>query len=200
MVLHLEKASEAEAYFDGIIKTTQGVKIKTIFSSCPSFNKNDEYRMYSEDAPIYVAFEDGRCLVIEYRYIDSLYVDFRSLNEEDAEMQKDQLIEDYFNCSVDVHGWSRNEKGETEVGKAERTEKISLTYDALVAVKFHRVSTAYGKWQNGNITEVLPTMEAFDEIKFVMQNGNSFTLCADSGAEGYVWVWSNEAKEETIPY
>ena len=67
-MLELSKASDAKSFFEDIIEKMRGIKISSIFSACPSFNNHSGYRSYSEDTPIYILFENGYALIIEYRF------------------------------------------------------------------------------------------------------------------------------------
>ena len=52
-----------------------------------------------------------------------------------------------------------------------------------------------------NIAILAPNEDTFDEIKFIMTNGNIFIICADDAyVDGYVMAWSTHAKEPTIQY
>lgn len=200
-MLELSTASAAKAYFNDIIAKMEGVKIKSVFSPSPFFNSHLGYREYEDDTPIYIVFENGQCLIIEYRFIDTLCVDFRPLNEEEEATLEKQLIKDYFNCSVDIHSWDKNDNGESVVGDMDRTETISLEYDTLVDTELRQVTEEYSKWIDGDIDSVSPTNETFDQIKFILGNGNTFVVCADDAeVDGYIMAWSTDAKESTIRY
>ena len=197
-MIELSNASEAKLYFEKIIKEMNGIKISSVFSLCPSFNNNIGYRRYREDTPVYIIFENGKCLIIEYRFIDSLCVELRSLNEEENELFEKALIKDFFNCTVDLHRYNNGENSEATYIKY-ATATISLEYDTLSSVELCPVTKDYEKWINGNIDYVAPTPQTFDEIKFKMSNGNTFILCADNAIfDGYVSVWSLDAKESSI--
>ena len=191
-MIELSNASKAKLYFENIIKEMNGVKICAVFSACPFFNNNSDFRRYEDDTPIYIIFENGQCLIIEYPFIDSLHVDFRPLNEDENELLKKALIKDFFNCSVDIND-SRYKAYETKI--------ISLEYDALSSIELRPVTDEYEKWIDGNIDYVAPNEDTFDEIKFKMSNGSTFIICADGAViDGYVMVGSTDAKESIIKY
>ena len=93
-MIKLSNAAEAKLYFENIIKKLNGVKICAVFSDSPLFNDNNGYRLYRDDTPIYIVFENGQCLIIDYRFIDALCVDFRPLNQCEKELlnEKNKLI------------------------------------------------------------------------------------------------------------
>ena len=192
----LSKASEAKKFFDDLIIKMYGIKIKRICSFCPSFNSHAGYRIYSDCSPIFIEFENEQYLIIEYPFIDSLRVEFQSMDAKEISDNQDQMIKDYFNCTVDIYN-SRN----GEVGDISRTEIISFEYDAVSAIDLRPVKGEYSKWIDGDIDYVPPSEETFDEIKFTMRNGNTFVICADDAyVDGYVMAWSTDAKESIIQY
>ena len=197
-LMELSKASEAKAYFNDLIENRRGIRIKFIFSANPFFSNSDGVRIYNDDTEVYVVFEDDQCLIVDYRFIDGLRVDFRLMNEEEKKLFNQQLIQDYFNSSIDIHAWVKNEDGEMVVGGVDRTETIALDYDILVAIELRAVKEEYSKWIDGSLDFVSPTEETFDQIKFIMSNGNTFTICAANAEEdGYVLTWSEDAKQKT---
>jgi hypothetical protein len=194
-------ASKAKIYFEEILKKMQNIKIRAVFSAGPFFSSNMGYRRYEDDAPIYVLFENNECLIIDYRFIDLLYIDFRPLNSKENALLEKVMIKDFFNCSVDIHRWDKNDKGESVVGAIDHTETISLEYEAISSIDLRPVTEEYEKWIDGDIDYVTPTEDTFDEIKFTMSNGNTFIICADHAyVDGYVMAWSTDAEESIIQY
>lgn len=51
---------EAEKYFCGVVEQMRGVKVKAVFSCCPSFGDYDGIRRYIEDNEIYILFENDK--------------------------------------------------------------------------------------------------------------------------------------------
>lgn len=195
-MVEFSKASEAIAYLNNIVKRMRGVKIKKIFSECPSFSTINGFRRYEDDTPLYILFENEQCLIINYRFIDEFCVDFRPLTEEEKGIWERQLIKDIFNCTTEIHAWAKNEVGELIVGEVDHTESISLEYDSLQSVDLRLVATEYSKWTSHGLDYVIPSAETFDEIKFTMNNGNTFMLCPeDADMDGYIMAWSVDAKE-----
>ena len=200
-VIKLSKMSEAKTFFEDLIKNVAGAKIKSISSSNPFFNSHRGYRKYEDKDSVYIVFENGQCLIIDYLFVDSLCVNFHPLTDEEKTDLENRSIKDFFNCSVDIHGWVKNDNGESVVGDVERTEIIALEYDSISSIELRSVTKEYLKWIDDDIDYVSPSNETFDQIKFVMSNGNTFVVCADDAdADGYVVVWSTEAKETTVTY
>ncbi len=193
-VLEFQKASDAKAYFDNVIREMSGIKIKYIFSNCASFNHYAGYRVYSDCSPITIVFENEQCLILDYPFIDALRMELRPISAEELARLQDPLTEDYFNCSVDIY----NSAGGV-IGDIYETAIISLEYDTLVDVELRPVNKEYEKWIGRRIDYVLPTEETFSAITFIMGNGNTFTICAESATcDGYISAWSADAKETII--
>ncbi|MDE6598262.1 MAG: hypothetical protein K2K60_06455 [Clostridia bacterium] len=68
-------------------------------------------------------------------------------------------------------------------------------------VELKRVTENYSAWIDGGIVDgIKPTEETFSEIKFIMDNGKSFIMCADNPEnDGYSLLWSKDADMEEYP-
>ena len=183
------KKSETIKYFNSIMQDLQQSKIKAIFSIAPmSWNHHRGYRTYSTDTEVYILLENEFCLVIDYRFIDALDIQFRKLTslEEDAYCKLRE--KDFFNTVNDIHDFRTN--------KIYRTETCNLEYSSIADVSLRSVTNDYSKWLEDGIDFVAPTDETFDEIKFTMSNGKSFIICADDAeADGYTLFWSENTDE-----
>ena len=183
------KKSETIKYFNSIMQDLQQSKIKAIFSIAPmSWNHHRGYRTYSTDTEIYILLENEFCLVIDYRFIDALDIQFRKLTslEEDAYCKLRE--KDFFNTVNDIHDFRTN--------KIYRTETCNLEYSSIADVSLRSVTNEYSKWLEDGIDFVAPTDETFDEIKFTMSNGKSFIICADDAeVDGYTLFWSENTDE-----
>ena len=86
-MLELSTASAAQTYFNGIVEKVAGIKIRSISSANPCFNSNVGYRKYEDCDPIYIVFENGQCLIIDYPFVDELRADFRPLTDKEKAIQ-----------------------------------------------------------------------------------------------------------------
>ena len=183
------KKSETIKYFNSIMQDLQQSKIKAIFSIAPmSWNHHRGYRTYSTDTEVYILLENEFCLVIDYRFIDALDIQFRKLTslEEDAYCKLRE--KDLFNTVNDIHDFRTN--------RIYRTETCNLEYGSIADVSLRSVTNDYSKWLEDGIDFVAPTDETFDEIKFTMSNGKSFIICADDAeVDGYTLFWSENTDE-----
>jgi len=183
------KKSETIKYFDSIMEDLQQSKIKAIFSIAPmSWNKHRGYRTYSTDTEIYILLENEFCLVIDYRFIDALDIQFRKLTFSEKEEYHKLREKDFFNTDTEIHDYYTN--------KVCLVETCSLEYDSIVDISLRSVTKDYSKWLKNGIDFVSPTDETFDEIKFTMSNGKSFVVCAaDAEMDGYTLFWSDSTDE-----
>ena len=183
------KKSETIKYFNSIMQDLQQSKIKAFFSIAPmSWSHHRGYRTYSTDTEVYILLENEFCLVIDYRFIDALDIQFRKLTslEEDAYCKLRE--KDFFNTVNDIHDFRTN--------KIYRTETCNLEYSSITDVSLRSVTNDYSKWLEDGIDFVAPTDETFDEIKFTMSNGKSFIICADDAeVDGYTLFWSENTDE-----
>ncbi len=193
MNYYLEK-SKAKEYLEKIIASVKGNKIQSIFSfSSPSWNRNNGYRTYMADDDIYILFENEMCLIISYLFIDALAMDFRKMTEQEKTDYEILLIKDYFNGAQDITDFKTN--------TIKSTESVKLDYSNIDSIFIRSVTDEYSKWIENDIDFVKPNAETFDQITFIMSNGNSFTVCADDAeADGYVRVWSESADCSTKIY
>ncbi len=183
------KKSQTIKYFDSIIDDLRQSKIKAIFSIAPmSWNHHRGYRTYSTDTEIYILLENEFCLVIDYRFIDALDIQFRNLTPSEKEDYHKLQEKDFFNTENNIRDYYTN--------KVYLTETCNLEYGSIVNVSLRSVKKDYSKWLEDGIDFVSPTDETFDEIKFTMSNGKSFVVCADDAeVDGYALFWSDNTDE-----
>ena len=183
------KKSETIKYFNSIMQDLQQSKIKAIFSIAPmSWNHHRGYRTYSADTEVYILLENEFCLVIDYRFIDALDIQFRKLTSLEGDAYCKLRENDFFNTVNDIHDYRTN--------GVYQTETCNLEYGSIVAVSLRSVTNDYSKWLEDGIDFVAPTDETFDEIKFTMSNGKSFIICADDAeVDGYTLFWSENTDE-----
>ena len=183
---------EVQKYFDEVIRLMNGVRISAVFSLCAGFSIRDGVRKYMEDTEIYILFENGKCLVIDYPFIDALSADLRSTSTEEYMQHGNSVIKDFFNDRTVAHVLTEDNQTIPE-----KTCKISLEYDSLVGVDLEFVTEPYSKWIEGDLLfDVAPKATTFSQLLFKMANGKSFVICpADALMDGYTFVWSDDAKE-----
>lgn len=191
------KKSETKKYFDSILNDLKQSKIKSIFSlSSPHFGHSRKTRTYSTDTEIYVLLENNYCLIIDYRFIDELEVQFRELTSEEKEQyctrcEQGSIDEDFFNTVT-------NSAHLPFVSIDEKTA-FNLDYGHIIDISLSPVKNEYSKWFKEGLDYAFPTEETFDEIKFTMSNGKSFVICADDAeVDGYTLFWSEDAIESII--
>ena len=90
-----------------------------------------------EDTEIYILFENGESLAIDYRFIDALSISLRPLTEEEKSWYKDALIKDLFNDSTDIYTMQPDNRHILN-----RNQKIFLEYDSLKRIGLDYVTRA----------------------------------------------------------
>lgn len=185
------KRSHTIKYFDSIIEDLRQSKIQAIFSIAPmSWSHHSGYRIYSTDTEIYILMENESCLVIDYRFIDALDIQLRKLTSLEKDEYNKLREKDFFNTVNEIHDYRTN--------SVYQTETCNLEYGSIVDISLRSVTKDYSKWLENRIDFVSPTDETFDEIKFTMDNGKSFVICADDAeVDGYTLFWSENTNETT---
>lgn len=188
-MLYISEKSKALTELEKVIKKQKDIKIKAIFTlGSPSWSNHHKYRTYMQDTEVYILFENNKCLVIDYVFVDSFGFEFREFTEEEMDIYRNEKMQDYFNATCDICDHRTYE--------VIRNETCSLTYSSIDKVEIRSVTKEYEKWLDDDIDFVEPTSETFDQIKFIMDNGKSFVICAeDASVDGYVNFWSEDSTE-----
>ena len=177
-------------FSDEVLNELQGVKVESVFSCRPSFSHRNKIREYSIDTELYILFENGKCLVIEYPFIDALSVEFRSLSSEEMNLIENSIVDDFFNDTTEIYNNNKELK---------RVINISLEYDCIKKIKLEYVAKPYEKWVGSDIELVNPNPTTFEKITFVMKNKKTFVVCPESAeTDGYTLVCSKDAIENYV--
>ncbi len=187
----LKKASEAKRFFADKIKEIGNSKIAAVTTICATWGYNSKGRFeYMADSEIFICFENGKCLVVTFLFIDELRAEYREMTEEEKKSFDSYSQKDLFNRVTHIHD------AYTHVVKS--IEKSSLEYGSLceVIVKPFQ-EPVYSIWKNGDLIEDVPTTEeTFNELEFVMNNGKKFCLRAEYAEDdGYCDFWSDDTIE-----
>ena len=160
-MIDFSKKSHTEKYFSSLKREFITSKIKSVFSfSSPMWNNNCGFRRYSDNTEIYVLFENEMCLIIDYRFVDFLNVEYRKLAQEEKDLYEGLMIKDFFNTRNDIY--SHREK------RIYQVQICELEYGYIENVCLRSVTDAYSKWIDDDLDYVEPTEETFDEIKIIM--------------------------------
>ncbi len=185
----LSTLSAAKAYFNRLIRGLDGVKIKAVYVDDGHGELFAQKGATWIDAPIFILFENSTCLEIEYYFVDELYVQYRTMTEEEIQRYQNATQKDYFNGAVQT---AKYVDGQLQImGKV----SVSFSYESIMDVRFQTVTAPYDKWIDGHLIEgVAPTDQTFDQIEIVLSNGNTIFLCPVSAEfDGYVECWSPDA-------
>ena len=180
----LSKATNVKKYFSDLLVKLKGCKVKAVYSHGVFFSTREGYSCMT-DEPIYIIFDDGKCLVLDYYFIDELRIEYREMIESEIKLYKEHPYDDYFNCVHKVHD------GITH--KLKEVIKVSLIYGEIIDVKLTAVREEYNKWIDHQLEIVQPNEETFNQIEFVMDNGTSFVVYAgDAEIDGYSFFESKD--------
>ncbi|MDE5592784.1 MAG: hypothetical protein K2I75_02505 [Clostridiales bacterium] len=178
--------TEAKKYFSEIVEEVKTSKIIGVFASTLVLTNKGSFS-YMQDEPIYIMFDNGKCLIVDYVFIDELKAEYRAMTNEEQEEYNEREIKDCFNRCTDI--CDDNDK---VIG----VERSALPYGCLIDIELEPVDGKYTVWSDGDIIEVESTEETFASLEFKMDNGKSFLICAGSAeADGYSYLWSNDAIE-----
>ena len=187
MIQDFSKATNVKKYFAELLIELANVKVKGIYSRLPFFSTNPY--ICKTDAPIYILLENGKCIVIDYCFIDGLDIEYREMTVEELELYRKAATADHFNCELKVHN--------ARTMQITEIVKVSLSYGKIIDVRVKPVNDEYSKWVDGDLIFVKPSAETFNEIVFIMDNEASFTICADDAEmDGYSLFWSDNATVE----
>lgn len=185
----LKKATETEAYFDRLLEDLGNTKIKSVFSPIISFKNYDpKHRTYDCDT-LFVIFENSKCLVIEFQYVDALTLQYREMTQAEKAVFDECKIKDLFDNTIQITDYKTGEISETLL--------ISLEYDALKDVEVRRRTDPYYVWGEDEIEEKYPEAETFDGLTFHMKNGNTLVIYpGDVTDGGTMYFCSPDSVEE----
>lgn len=181
------KISEAKEYFTEILKEIKSAKIIGVFASTLVLTNKGSYT-YMQDSPIYIRLDNGKCLIIDFMFIDELHAEYRAMTEEEQAEYNEREIKDCFNRSTDICD---------DDDKVIGVERSALPYGRLTDIELEPLEDdTYTIWSDGGIIEVLSNEQTFCSIEFKMDNGKSFLICPGSAYDdGYSFLWSNDAVE-----
>lgn len=171
----ISEKSHAEKYFYDVLNKLGQKRVKAVFSLCTFIRSHSNGAVvFKTDGDVYILFENDMCLILDYLIIDRLEVRLRELSKEEKTAYQKNGCVDLFNIS----GCTA-----LEYGYLKQIEPIGFTGQ-------------YSKWVDGELEYTDSTSENFNDIRFVMDNGNSFVISAEDGdGDGYTAVSSRDVRE-----
>lgn len=188
-VFDFSKATDVKKYFSWLLTELKGCKVKAVYCRY-AFLSMGESKYHSTDEPVYILFENGKCLVMDYYFVDRLDLSYREMTKMELEQRKNAPTLDYFNYESTIHDGNTYEPI--------RQEKVSLPYGKIVAVNLKPVMEEYEVWTERGIEIAQPTKDTFNDVEFMMDNGVSFVIRAgDAMDDGYTFFWADNAVVST---
>ncbi len=186
--MDFSRAADVNKFFDELLNEIKSLKVTNVYSSGLVLTNNGRFS-YMQDTPIYIMFDNGRCLIVDYMFIDELNMEYRQMNETETQDFTDSAIKDSFNRTTPIFDLV----DEKRIIAEERSE---LPYGCIIDIETEKVTESYSAWSNGDIIEREPNDDTFCSIKFVMDNGKSFYISpASAEIDGYSYLWSNDSTE-----
>lgn len=184
--MEFNSRKELQAYMDRIVSENH-ISVVKVCSQSQSSSTYTPIR-YMVDEPLYIIFENGMALVLEYYNVYNIDVEYRELTDEEAEDLSKIYNNDFFNVVYDVYNY--------EPRRLSKRITLNMEYDVLEKVDVHFFEGDYEKWEDGKIITKEGTEENFGEIVFTMKNGNTIHLMAeDAMMDGYMSVWASTGYE-----
>ncbi len=187
------KSSDLLEYFNTIIEIQNKNPIIKVYSKNYDCPDDTEKRMYDIDTEFYILFENQYALIIDYRNIDSLYIEYKKLSKDELEEAAKMDCKDFFNRTDEVYHYNTM--------KMSRRITSIFEYGYINSIKCNKVNNEYEVWENSTIIEKNPSKETFDEIILILDNNNEIHIYPEPAlSDGYVDIWCEGAKVYTKKY
>lgn len=185
---YISKATDAKKFFSEVLDKVKTASIVGVYAHTLVLACKDSFT-YIQDTPIYIMFDNGKCLVIDYMFIDEMNAEYRAMTVEEQAEYDESEIKDCFNRCTDFYDTEDSDK---VIG----VEKSALPYGRLTSIELEPVDEEYSVWSNGDIIGVAPTEETFGLITFKMDNGKEFYIWPGTAYDdGYSFLFSSHAVE-----
>ena len=189
LIVELSKKSDAIKYFDSLMNELKSSKIKAIslLNDSIIYHDYNDNHTHTTDEDVYVILENDMCLIISYRFIDRLNITYRQLTSDEKKHFSEKSNKDLFNYDYKIYS--------SFTGFTAISETLELEYGYIEKIILEPITDTYGKWIDGEVRYIIPTNETFNEIKFIMNNGVSFSIsAADAEDDGYTHIWTQYAE------
>ena len=184
------KRSETQKYISEILEAVKGAKIIGITSEA-WISKYPILFTYTQDKPIFIKFDNGKCLIVTYLEIDRLKIEYREMSEEEIDYYG-HFFNDCFNRVSKVYS-------SAESKEVESVQSSSLEYGSLTSIELTPVVGKYWSWVKNHLIEVDSTEETFGRMTFYMDNGKKFIIePEDAQDDGYSDLWSPDAIQSEV--
>ena len=162
-------------FFNTIIEKQKNIPIIKIYSK--NYDCPDNTGRYSIDTEFYILFQNQYALIIDYRNIDSLYIQYKEMNEEELKEAAKINCNDFFNRIDEVC--------DSRTWKLLRRQISIFEYGCIKDIKYDIVKTKYEVWENSSIKEIILILDNENEIHIYPEPALS---------DGYVDIWCKGSK------
>lgn len=81
---YIKEKTNGLNHLNEIVEQQRNIKIREIFTlGSPCWFDRNKRRMYMQDTELYILFENDKCLVIDYMFVDAFGFEFRELTSEE---------------------------------------------------------------------------------------------------------------------
>ena len=185
--MQITKRSDLNKFFERIKHDLWRCSIIKVFTFSGDGSSANSFR-YSIDDKLFILMDNFFAFVIEYYDVCNINIEYRKLTMEELEESAKITCRDFFNRVEEIYNIKNYRKN--------RRESCLLEYSEIKEIKVNKITGKYETWENGNIVEKDESEEAFDEIQFIMSNGNIIHLCPEDAInDGYLDVWATGSDE-----
>ncbi|MBQ9844842.1 MAG: hypothetical protein IJO54_02025 [Oscillospiraceae bacterium] len=154
---------ELQKYFDMIVEEidSQIVKVCTFPYADSNAYLPIVYRMNDS---LYIIFENGKALVINYFNVYEIDVDYRDMTEEEKKNTSQIDCADFFNRVDDIYDY--------DTSKLSKRIIMNMDYGKLNKVVLQNYSGEYDYWYNGKVVTYTANNDNFGKLKLITDNNN----------------------------
>lgn len=186
--MQITKLSELNKFFEIVKHDLWRCSIIKVFtfgsdvSSVKSFN-------YLIDDKLYILMDNFFAFIIEYSDACNINIEYRKLTTEELEASAKITCRDFFNRVEEIYNIKNY--------RMNRRESCLLEYSEIKEIKVNYLNEKHLICKNNSSIEQKKTEEEFDEIQFIMYNGNIIHLWPeDATSDGYLNVWATGTIEK----
>ena len=185
--MQITKLTELNNFFESVKHDICKSSIIKVFSFSSDGRSRNNFK-YAIDDNLYILMDNFYAFVIAYFDVCNINIEYRKLTTEELEASAKITCRDFFNRVEEIYNMKEY--------RMTRRESCILDYSEIKEIKVNHLEGKYVTWEKGSIIEKNESEEAFDEIQFIMNNGNIIHLCPEDAVnDGYLDVWATGTME-----
>ncbi len=177
--INIRKLSDLIKYFSELKKKLKNVSIIKV--CCLVNNSPDDEGKYFLDEEVYIIFKNQTMLIIDYRNIDGLFVQYKKMSKNEIERFSKIDCLDLFNRTDEVYDY--------KTLMLSRRINYIFDYGSIKDIKIKKYLKEYKVWENNELCQKNSNSETFCEFSIILDNGNEFCFePEDPIHDGYMTV------------